>query len=138
MVVGVNLGIVLELHTKIFYTKENEMKDYSHNYNVRDASGRFTKKGSTTAPAVKTVCQPPTNRKDEYLSTLRTHEVLVTHERNGQSVVDNLTLKADYLTGYVGKGNSKKAPSDLIYAYDIDEKRFKAIDVTKISSFIPL
>lgn len=115
------------------------MKDYSNNYNVRNAKGQFTKQGSaTSAPSVRTVCQKVVNKKEDYLATLRTSEVLVTYERNGQQFVNNFTLKPDYLVGYVGKGSSKSAPSDLIYAYDVDEKRFKAIDVTKVTSFVPL
>jgi hypothetical protein len=112
-------------------------------YNVRDAKGRFTKNGSsststTIATPVVTVCQAVVNKKEDFLATLRTTEVMVTHERHGQTVINTFTLKPDYLSGYVGKGNSSKAPSDLIYAYDVDEKRFKTIDVTKVSSFIPL
>jgi hypothetical protein len=121
--------------------KEKKMKNYQNNYNVRDAKGRFTK----TATAMYTVTSVQTlgtstdpDAKEKFLAKLRTTEVMVTYEHNGSTVINTFTLKPDYLTGYVGKGSSKRAPSNLIYAYDVDEKRFKAIDVTKVSSFIPL
>lgn len=104
-------------------------------YNVRDSKGRFTK---TTSSVSVTVPSTQNSQKELYLSALRTNLVMVAYEKNGQHLTEVFTLQPSYLTGYVGKGNSKKAPSDLIYAYDVDAKRFKSIDIKNVSSFVPL
>jgi hypothetical protein len=74
--------------------------------------------------------------KDFFLDKLRNGVYKTTHvKKNGATVTNSFTLMPSYLTGYVGRGNSKSAPSDLIFAYEVNDKRFYGIDVPTISLF---
>lgn len=111
-------------------------------HNVRDSKGRFTP--STLNPTANLVSvpvsgssfNPAQSKKDFYLDKLKHGVYTVTHERkNGITGTNSFTLMPSHLTGYVGKGSSKSAPSDLIFAYEIDDQRFYGIDVNSISYF---
>jgi hypothetical protein len=108
------------------------MNDYKNNYNVRDSKGRFSKvvPAGVTANAV--------SKKEVYLQTLREKDVFVTFNKDGQNLVRVLSLQPTYLTGYVGKGTSKKTDDNVIFAYDVDEERFRRIELDKVVSFIPI
>lgn len=111
------------------------MNDYKNNYNVRDEKGRFVAK-STTAP--RDYSNPVQNKKEDYLKVLREKDVVVTYHKNGDTLVNIFSLQPSYFTSYVGKGTSKKADDNVIFAYDIDAERFKKIEVSQIASFIAI
>jgi len=110
-------------------------------HNVRDSKGRFTTGTSQsgtmlTTPPLTGAFDPTQSKKDFYLDKLKHGVYTVTHERkNGITATNSFTLLPAYLTGYVGKGSSKSAPSDLIFAYEINDQRFYGIDVNSISYF---
>lgn len=76
--------------------------------------------------------------KDEYLKILRSSVCLVKYVKGGYTYTSALTLSADVLEPYVGKGTAKLANDNIIFAYDVDETRFRCIQVTNIQSCVPL
>lgn len=115
------------------------MNDYSKNYNVRDEKGRFVVKSTTAPTDLLSFVKPALpNKKEDYLKVLREKDVVVTYHKNGTTLVNIFSLQPSYFTGYVGKGTSKKADDNVIFAYDIDEERFKKLEVSNIASFIAI
>jgi hypothetical protein len=85
-----------------------------------------------------TTATTSTSMKDFYINTLRSSVCIVKYQKNGNECHSALTLSPTVLKPYVGKGTSKKANPDQIFAYDVDEERFRCIIVSHIKSCIPL
>lgn len=97
-------------------------------HNVRDSKGRFTK----VDPNIKTM----ETLKNEFITQLRTDVYWVEYDKCGCSVEATITLMPLYLDGYVSKGGkSKTVADDVLLAYDVNDKKFKAINITTISKF---
>jgi hypothetical protein len=115
------------------------MNDYSKNYNVRDEKGRFVTT-STTAPRSTTVSTTPCPStlvidKEMILEKLRKNVYVTKFEdANGNICTRNLTLHPSYLSGYVGKGTSKSAPTNKVYAYDVDGRYFVGFQIEKVKN----
>ena len=87
-----------------------------------------------TAP--KTQTDVINSEKEAHINLLKdnVYETEYT-DKNGVCHTRYLTLMPCYLTGYIGKGTSKKAPSNKIFAYDTHAKVFVGFDIENLIEF---
>lgn len=76
--------------------------------------------------------------KDSLIARFRKETCSVTYMRDGYQCTHALSLDPKYLSGYVGKGTSKKADTDTLFLYDVDNQRFRKINVNDIISVVTL
>lgn len=74
--------------------------------------------------------------KEDFLAILRKSTCLVEYTKYGVVQRNVLTLDPTVIGSYQGKGTSKKASSDVIFAYDVDDERFRAVNVSEIKSIV--
>lgn len=116
-------------------------------HNIRDNKGRFTK---VVVPSQNIMSfsvtgsnffTPPVQNADKeaLLNKLRGNVFDVKYlDKFGTPVTRSLTLMPVYLTGYIGKGTSKKAPTDKVFAYDVDHKKFVGFMIDSIIDMNPV
>lgn len=100
--------------------------------------------GGTKAPVtakvatVAGVASAPPKSKDDLLDLFRTETCMVEYEHFGSVQHRVLSLKPCYLGNYVGGGNSKKANSDTLFLYDVDDEKFRKVSVSRIKTITTL
>lgn len=90
--------------------------------------GRFMPSGSVLLQSVN-------NEKEEMLEDLRNGVYFIEYEKDGDKLSGQFTLMPEYLSDYVGKGSSKKANPDTIFAFEVNDLRFKAININTVETF---
>jgi hypothetical protein len=103
-------------------------------HNVRDSLGRFTKGSGVTVTAVSSSPAAQT-AKDELITKLKNGVYLTVHEKQGVRVQNFLTLLPSYIGAYVGKGTSRKTNPSTVFAYDVMDECFKAVNINTIEVF---